>query len=87
MLLSKSSQSYAPPGTFDTEDRYGNVKKGSWRHDHNYCKFADLPKNKDRSSNTAQENRNILCDFVNGNGAVPWQWKTLVSNSISKNEE
>ena len=78
LLLSKNDWIYTPKGTTD-EDHQGNLSLGSWRKEHNYAKVLDLPKNKERYSKGAQDNRQIVCDFVDGEGSVPWQWRTLVA--------
>lgn len=86
LLLSKNKNLYTPKGTAD-EDKLGTISPGSWRKEHNFSKILDLPKNKERYSKGAQENREIVCNFVNGEGSVPWQWKTLVANRRVQNEE
>ena len=80
MLLSKSSQSYCPAGSIDYEDENGKVIPGSWRRDiGNTGNFISLPKCRERHPKNADDMRDILCDYVNGPGAVPWQWKVLVA--------
>ena len=80
MQLSKSSQSYCPAGSIDYEDEFGKVIPGSWRRDiGNTGNFISLPKCRERHPKNADDMRDILCDYVNGPGAVPWQWKVLVA--------
>lgn len=80
MLLSKSSQSYFPAGSIDYEDENGKVIPGSWRRDiGNTENFISLLTCRERHPKNADDMRDILCDYVNGPGAVPWQWKVLVA--------
>ena len=80
MLLSKSTQSYCPSGSIDYEDENGRVIPGSWRRDiNNTGNFISLPKCKERQPKNADDMQDILCDYVNGPGAVPWQWRVLVA--------
>ena len=80
MLLSKSSRSYCPPGSIDYENENGDVITGSWRENgsSNSSNFRSMPKCKERSPKNAEDMRDIICYYVNGPGAIPWQWKALV---------
>lgn len=80
MLLSKSSRSYCPPGSIDYENGNGDVITGSWRENgsSNPINFRSMPKCKERSPKNAEDMRDIICYYVNGPGAIPWQWKALV---------
>ena len=72
MQLSKSSQSYCPAGSIDYEDENGKVIPGSWRRDiGNTGNFISLSKYRERHPKNTDDMREILCDYVNGPGAVP----------------
>ena len=84
MLLSKSSQSYCPSGSIDYEDENGKVIPGSSRRDiGNTGNFISLPKCKERHPKNADDMRDILCDYVNGPGAVPCSGKCLLLSLIT----
>lgn len=80
MLLCKSSCSYCPPGSMDYENENGDVITGSWRESasSNSSNFRSMPKCKERSPKNAEDMRDIICYYVNGPDAIPWQWKSLV---------
>lgn len=75
--MKKSANAYAPPGSVDT-DVNGEVQQGSWRNENIASKLQSLPKNKQRCPKNAEEMRDLLCNYVNGPGAIPWQWRVLV---------
>ena len=76
-LMKKSANAYAPPGSVDT-DVNGEVQQGSWRNENIASKLQSLPKTKQRCPKNAEEMRDLLCNYVNGPGAIPWQWRVLV---------
>ena len=80
MLLCKSSCSYCPPGSMDYENENGDVITCSWRESasSNSSNFRSMSKCKERSPKNAEDMRDIICYYVNGPGAIPWQWKALV---------
>ena len=78
MLRTKSSESYTPTGLVDFEIPNGNVIQGEWRE----CLTPNLAPlqcgNGGRQSLSGKQVRQKLCNYVNGPGQVPWQWKVLV---------
>lgn len=77
-LMAKSSTSYVPVGSMDAEVN-GEILNGSWRNDVGSSKLQSLPKSKQRCPRNAEEMRDIICEYVNGPGAISWQWKVLVA--------
>ena len=79
MLMVKASSIYAPPDTFDHEFLNGKEQLGTWRKNAEKTNFTALPKTKERCSRNAEEMRNLLCEYVNGPGAIPWQYRHVVA--------
>ena len=76
MLRTDSEKTYTPPGFLDT-DNNGNITQGSWR---DYAAPNILPlgnKRGHRNNITAENIRQIFCDFFNGPGQVPLQWAAI----------
>ena len=76
MLRTDSEKTYTPPGFLDTENN-GNITQGSWR---DYAAPNILPLGNERGHRnniTAENIRQIFCDFFNGPGQVPWQWAAI----------
>lgn len=78
-LRSKIPSRYTPPGTIDAELANGELEEGAWRHECQDTPFKDLPNyRKGRQTMKAENVRDVLCEYVNGPGQVPWQWKVLL---------
>jgi hypothetical protein len=78
-LRSKVPGRYTPTGTTDAEQSNGKLEEGLWRHECQDCPFKNLPNyRKGRQSMTAENMRDLLCQYVNGPGQVPWQWNALL---------
>ena len=75
--LLATSSNYASSGSLDA-DVNGEVLYGSWRNS-GTSKLESLPKTNQRCPKNAEEMRDIICDYVNGAGVIPWQWKVLVA--------
>ena len=75
--LIQNSPGYAPQGSMDMEVN-GDLLHGSWRNEVGSSKLETLCKCKQRCPKNAEDMRDIICDFVNGPGAISWQWKVLV---------
>ena len=78
MLRTKSSESHTPTGFVDFEIPNSNIFQGEWRE----CltaNFAPLQyENGGRQSLSGKQVQQKLCNYFNGPGQVPWQWKVLV---------
>lgn len=70
-----SKQTYAPSGTFDTEDKdTGKLIPGTWRNDVNGSLIKSLQKQGRNSSTEAKNVRQEYADFfISPQGLVPWQ--------------
>lgn len=78
-LRSKSPGRYIPQGSLDTEDSDGSVKEGTWRREIQNNPFTPFPNSrKGRQPRRAEAIRDQLCQYLNGPGQVPWQWKCLL---------
>lgn len=75
--LIQNSPSYALQDSMDVEVS-GDLLHGSWRNEVGSSKLETLPKCKQRCPKNEEDMRDIICDFVNGPGAISWQWKVLV---------
>lgn len=76
-LMKRSMSLYAPSGSIDMVI-HDNILEGSWRNEVSASKLESLPKSKQRCPKNAEEMRDIICDYVNGPGAISWQWKVLL---------
>ena len=68
--MAKSPSSYVPFGSVDV-DVDGEILNPRT------SKLESLPKLKHRYPKNAEEMRDLLCDYVNSPGAIPWQLKIL----------
>ena len=76
MLRTKSKNSYTPVGFLDQENE-GVVEGGSWR-DISAPNIVPLqPAPHSRKNVSAEAVREKFCNYFNGPGQVPWQWKIL----------
>ena len=76
--MTKSSNIYSPSGCLYFETFDGEWHPGDWRESSDSSVLKCLPGCKERFPRNAEAKRDILCDHLNGPGAIPWQWKTLV---------
>ena len=74
-LIKKYPSVYIPSGSLDYE-KDGEVIGGDWRQngDSNFETLVAPGMNHTRN---ASQVRNVLSEYVNGPGQVPWQWKVL----------
>ncbi|VVC30111.1 Harbinger transposase-derived nuclease domain [Cinara cedri] len=71
--LRKTSQVYLLPGLIDHEDYNYEITNGSWRQNQSY--IVDFqPTNHRNECTNAKKIRYDYCAYVNGEGAVIWQW-------------
>ena len=78
-LRSKAPCRYIPPGSLDSEDHNGMLNEGTWRQEVVQNPFLDFPNSrKGRQPRKAEEFRDLLCNYFNGPGQIPWQWNILV---------
>lgn len=79
-LRSKVPGRYLPPGCIDNENHCnGSVEDGAWRHEIQTNPFTALPNSrKGRQPQKAEDIRDMLCQYMNGPGQVPWQWNVLI---------
>ena len=86
-LRQTDNAGYCPTGFIDSENSTGQIKEGEWRAIvAGDGAFNPLQKRHNtRSTNTAIAIRNALKDYLNGVGAVPWQFKHVRrTNDISE---
>jgi len=77
-LLTRRDKNYAPPGCRDTEDDFGNVTPGNWRHEID-VDVCDLRSDSTTRPSTAQarEVKDDLKDYFFEEGALDFQWKMI----------
>ena len=69
-LRSKASDAYMRPGRIENQGRTGEATSNP---------FIAIPNSrKGRQPHDAELMRDELCEYVNGPGQVPWQWKCLL---------
>ena len=71
-LIKKYPSVYIPSGSLDYEKEYGDWRQNG---DNNIETLVAPGINHARN---ASQVRNILSEYVNGPGQVPWQWKVLL---------
>lgn len=74
---------YNTPGSFDSENAETHeLIPGEWRHnDQPVVSFLSLPAVRQRNPTVlAKEIRDDFCDYFNTNGAVPWQWDSVLGH-------
>lgn len=74
--LRTTSSSYIMPGSIDEENVNNfNFKNGAWRNEIQPMGLIDVPPLKigQNPPRNANEKREMLCQYVNGEGAVSWQ--------------
>lgn len=77
-LLCNHSALYAPPGTMDVMTGDGDVQTpGTWRSE-GESTIKDMQVPGMNYSRSASHIRDSFCEYVNGPGQVPWQWRTLL---------
>ena len=74
-LLCKCPNIYTPPGSMDTHNGEGDVRDGDWRTSVEPS-LINIPCS--NYTRNAASVRDCLCEYVNGPGQVPWQWKILL---------
>ena len=77
-LLRKYPSVYSPPGTMDVEKEDGVVINGEWRQSAGSSNINDILLPGQNYTRSASEMRDIICEYLNGPGQVPWQWKILL---------
>jgi len=72
---------HTPPDSLDQEDIFtGTVRPGDWRNANPRGIRPLANQGGNRHAVTALEQRNKLCEYFNGVGAVPWQEKMVQYN-------
>lgn len=75
--LRTTTHSYMPPGSVDEENVNNiiNFKSGTWRNEMQPTGLKDVPPLRigQNPSKNANAKREMLCQYVNGEGAVSWQ--------------
>lgn len=70
-LKSRPGNLYVPTGSIDSEDIINlKINHGDY---HGKIKLMNFKKMPTKSSNFAKDTQNILCNYFNTTGAVPWQ--------------
>ena len=82
LLMSKSTESYSPPGFADETFPGGILNEWSWRdEDVTSAIFPFEPRRKgNKPKFDAESVRDSFADYFLGSGEVQWQWKTLLEN-------
>ena len=76
-LLCKCPNVYTPLGSFDGQNGEGDIVDGDWRKTTEQCIFQNITIHGSNYPRNAAAVRDSLCEYVNGPGQVPWQWKVL----------
>ena len=71
---------YTPPGSVDAQNGDGDIIDGDWQKtaDHELCIIQNITIRGSNYTRNAAAVRDCLCEYVNGPGQVPWQWKILL---------
>ena len=79
-LLCKCPNVYTPSGSMDAQNGDGDIIDGDWRKtaDHELCIIQNITIRGSNYTRNAAAVRDCLCEYVNGPGQVPWQWKILL---------
>lgn len=71
-----SRAKYTPSGTFDKKySETHEVEPGQWRHESTGSFHPIIHQGGNHASFDARSIRDELCDYINSDGEVPWQWK------------
>ena len=77
-LLHRCPNVYTPSGYMDTENDEGDIVDEDWRQSDEPCSIRDITIPGCNHTRNASAIRDCLCEYVNGPGQVPWQWKILL---------
>jgi hypothetical protein len=75
-LIKKNPSVYIPSGSLDYE-KDGEVIGGKWRQNGESNLETLVAPGMNHTRNASQV-RDLLSEYVNGPGQVPWQWKVLL---------
>lgn len=66
------------PGSVDTQNGEGDIIDGYWRNTVESCIIHNINIPGCNYTRNAASVQDCLCEYVNGPGQVPWQWKILL---------
>ena len=79
-LMKRDAPVYAPPGTVDKEDQFGNVTRGSWHDEYSPSETLNnlSLQGSNHNSSSAREIQKEFAEYFGSlNGEVPWQYKKI----------
>ena len=79
-LMKQAAWVYAPPGTMDKEDQFGNVTCGSWHNEYSPSETLNklsLQGSNHNSSSVQEIQKDFAKYFESPNGEVPWQYQKI----------